>query len=87
MLWSRFFKIFAVFGAVGAADVAVALDAETDAWYKAAQIDTRDAYEGYLALYPTGRFAREAFAAIVERDVAVGLTASLTSVGPDDGIY
>ena len=48
--------------ATGAAQI----DPETAAWNEAQSLGTAQAYERYLEAYPTGRFADEAFEALVE---------------------
>lgn len=87
MIWARIGRLFAVLGAIGAANVAVAQDPDADAWTRATEVNTRAAFEAYLAEHPTGRFARQAFAEIVVRDVADGLALSSFADNDDDGIY
>lgn len=44
-------------------------DAEASAWEAAQQAGTFDAYQEYLGAHPTGRFAGDAFARMMEMSV------------------
>jgi hypothetical protein len=53
-------------GTVGSAHAQDPVDPETAAWNRAVAENTVEAYQHYLALYPLGAHAAEAFEATVE---------------------
>lgn len=73
-------KLIALLGLSSAAGVARA-DEDSAAWGAAQNRNTREAYEAYLAAYPFGKYAPEAFRSIVELDVSNNVDATSVAQG------
>ncbi len=57
-------------------------DAETSLWERAQSADSEAAYQRYLQEYPVGRYASDAFRALVEQSIASGFGVQ-PQAGPD----
>ena len=58
---------------------------EQDSWAEAQQLQTAQAYQRYLELYPTGHYAEEAFRSIIERSFQTLPVRRLVDIEPAAG--
>jgi hypothetical protein len=59
--------------------------AEQKVWAEAQQAKTAEAYQRYLELFPTGRFAEDAFRSLIERSLPARPVEALVDIEPGAG--